>query len=80
MALEERHPVNKKRHLARCDDLRKAPLLFGLIGLPSLRDRAGADLMGLLNPIEKSHMDEAELRPLITKMTSVTASIRALNT
>ena len=59
-----------ERHLARRSDDRKVPLLFGLIGLPSLRTRAGSDLMGLLNPVEKTRMDESELRPLIAKMTS----------
>lgn len=59
-----------ERHLARRGDETKVPLLFGLIGLPSLRTRAGSDLMGLLNPIEETRMDESELRPLIAKMTS----------
>lgn len=59
-----------ERDLARTDDAGKVPVVFGLIGLPSLRERAGADFMGLLNPIEKSRMDEAELRPLISKMTT----------
>ena len=59
-----------ERSLSRTDDPQKAPVVFGLIGLPSLRDRGGADLMGLLDPVEKSRMDEAELRPLIAKMTT----------
>ena len=59
-----------ERSLSRTDDRKKAPVVFGLIGLPSLRERGGADLMGMLNPVEKSRMDEAELRPLIAKMTT----------
>jgi serine/threonine protein kinase len=59
-----------ERDLARTDDTKKVPILFGLIGLPSLRERAGADLLGVLNPIEKSRMDEAELHPLISRMTT----------
>ena len=59
-----------ERSLSRTDDPKKAPVVFGLIGLPSLRERGGADLMGLLDPVEKSRMDEAELRPLIAKMTT----------
>ncbi len=59
-----------ERHLARRSDDRLVPLLFGFIGLPSLRTRAGADLMGLLNPVEETRMDESELRPLIAKITS----------
>lgn len=59
-----------ERHLARRSDDTKVPLLFGLIGLPSLRLRAGSDLMGLLNPVEETRMDESELRPLIAKMTN----------
>ncbi|MCY4075753.1 MAG: protein kinase family protein [Acidobacteria bacterium] len=59
-----------ERHLARRSDKRQVPLLFGLIGLPSLRTRAGSDLMGLLNPVEETRMDESELRPLIAKTTS----------
>ena len=41
-----------ERNLARRSS-DKVPLLFGLIGLPSLRTRAGADLTGLLNPVER---------------------------
>lgn len=59
-----------ERRLARRGDSKRVPLLFGLIGLPSLRSRAGSDLMGLLNPIEETRMDESELRPLVAKMTS----------
>ena len=59
-----------ERHLARRGDDNQVPLLFGLIGLPSLRTRAGSDLMGLLNPVEETRMDESELRPLIARTTS----------
>ena len=59
-----------ERSLARTDQRTMAPVVLGLVGLPSLRDRGGADLMGLLNPVEKSTMDEAELSPLIAKMTT----------
>ena len=43
----------------------KVPLLLAFVGLPSLRQRVGADLMAVLNPIEKSEMEESELKPLI---------------
>ena len=59
-----------ERSLARTDDGKATPVVVGLVGLPSLRDRGGADLMGLLNPVETSRMDEAQLRPLIAKMTT----------
>ena len=59
-----------ERSLARTDDGAAAPVVVGLVGLPSLRDRGGADLMGLLNPVESSRMDEAQLYPLIEKMTT----------
>jgi hypothetical protein len=56
-------------HLSRGEG--KAPFLFGFIGLPSLHQRAGADLMAALSPnFEISEMDERELTPLIGGMTS----------
>ncbi len=44
------------------------PVLLGFVGLPSMRQRIGGDLMGVLNPIESSTMKEEELRPLIKRM------------
>jgi hypothetical protein len=56
-----------ERHWARAAK-GMVPLLVVFVGLPSLRYRVGADLMGLLNQIERSTMEEAELRPLIANM------------
>jgi hypothetical protein len=44
------------------------PLLLGFFGLPSMRQRIGGDLMGVLNPVERSTMKESELQPLIKGM------------
>ena len=55
-------------HWSRTDDASMAPVLFGFVGLPSLSRRAGADAMGLLHPVEYQVMDEAQLRPLITRL------------
>ena len=55
-------------HWARTDDPKLVPVLIGLIALPSMHQRAGADLMGLLHPFEHLQMDESQLRPLIAKM------------
>ena len=53
---------------SRTDDSSLAPVLFCLVGLPSLSRRAGADVMGLLHPIEHDAMDEPQLRPLIRQI------------
>ena len=45
------------------------PLLVGLIGLPSLVERGGVNLMGLLSPREYLRLREEELRKLIPRMT-----------
>ncbi len=58
-----------ERDWSRTDQKEMVPLCVALIGLPSLRDRAGVDLMGLLMPIERSEMKEDELRPLVGAMT-----------
>ena len=56
-----------ERHWARSEK-GKVPLLLAMIGLPSLHQRVGADLMGVFNPISKASMDESELKPLIGHM------------
>ena len=56
-----------ERHWARAGK-GMVPLLLGFVGLPSMRQRIGGDLMGVLNPMERSTMKEAELRPLIKRM------------
>jgi serine/threonine protein kinase len=56
-----------ERHWAKAGK-GSAPLLLGFVGLPSMRQRIGGDLMGVLNPVERSTMKEAELRPLIKRM------------
>lgn len=68
-----------ERHWARAEN-NMAPLLMGFVGLQSLRQRVGADLMGLLNPIERSSMDEAELRPLIAHMAAGLQTTREART
>lgn len=54
-----------ERHLARTDDPSLAPFLFGFVGLPSLRERAGADLLALLSPVEASEIGEEQLLRVI---------------
>ena len=63
-------------HWARTDDPKLVPVLIGLIALPSMHQRAGADLMGLLHPFEHLQMDESQLRPLIAKMAAGMQSTR----
>jgi hypothetical protein len=46
-----------------------ANVLVGLVGLPSLRERGGANLMGLLMPIERSVMEESDLNKLVLGLT-----------
>lgn len=48
------------------------PVTFGLIGLPRLSERAGANLMGLLRPIEEYTMAGADLQPLLLGVTQGT--------
>jgi len=43
----------------------RVPLLFCFVGLPPLKERAGADLLGLLTPFLADSMDEEQLRPLV---------------
>ena len=47
------------------DDM--VPVLFCFVGLPALVQRIGADLTGLLMPIEAWNMTERQLRPLVEK-------------
>jgi len=56
-----------ERHWARSEK-GKVPLLLAMVGLPSLYQRVGADLMGVFNPVAKASMDESELKPLIGHM------------
>lgn len=49
------------------DDL--PPVAFGFIGLPGLRERAGANLMGILRPYEGRHVEERALNRLILQVT-----------
>jgi tRNA A-37 threonylcarbamoyl transferase component Bud32 len=50
-------------------DGKLAPVLFGFVGLLSLVERAGANLAGLLRPIENREMDEADLNRLLLSVT-----------
>ena len=54
------------------------PVLFCFVGLPPLVQRAGADLTGLLVPIEARDMTEEELRPLIDKKVPSLQTTRGL--
>jgi serine/threonine protein kinase len=45
------------------------PVAFGLVGLPSLQERAGANLLGLLRPSERSTLEEADLNRLVLRFT-----------
>jgi hypothetical protein len=55
-----------------------APVLFCFVGLPPLSQRAGADLAGLLVPIEASGMTEEELRPRIASKVPTLQTTRGL--
>jgi Protein kinase domain len=46
------------------------PVLFGFVGLPKLVDKAGANLCGLLRPIEAKEIDEADLNRLLLTVTN----------
>jgi hypothetical protein len=56
--LEQSWSVRNKRSMV--------PVLFCFIGLPSLLDRAGADLLGLLTTRQYDELNEGQLRPLIS--------------
>ncbi|WPB74528.1 protein kinase [Archangium violaceum] len=45
-----------------------ARVLFGFIGLPSLSERAGSDLMGLLRPYERLEFQESDLRSIVRRI------------
>jgi len=47
----------------------RPPVVFGFVGLPTLLDRAGANLSGLLRPIEEPEMDQADLNRLLLEVT-----------
>jgi serine/threonine protein kinase len=47
-----------------------AKVVFGFIGLPSLQERAGANLNGLLRPIAHNELEEGELNSLILAVTN----------
>ena len=47
-----------------------APVMFGFIGLPTLQERAGVNLMGLLRPVAHNDLEEAELNSVILAVTS----------
>jgi tRNA A-37 threonylcarbamoyl transferase component Bud32 len=46
------------------------PVLFGFVGLRSFRERAGANLCGLLDPFNTNELDESEINSLILAVTS----------
>lgn len=58
-----------ERHWSNPNDDKKASVLVGLIGLPSLHERAGNNLMALLNPIDIRGFKESTLNQLILRTT-----------
>lgn len=58
-----------ERHWSLNSD-RMVPLTFGFIGLPTLQARAGANLNGLLRPVQYSSLEEADLNKLILAVTN----------
>lgn len=46
------------------------PVAIGFIGLPGLRDRAGANLMGILRPYQGRRVEERALNRLILQITA----------
>lgn len=52
---------------AQCDPV---PVVFGLVGLPRLAERAGTNVMGLMRPIEEYSMAESELGALLLGVTA----------
>ncbi len=58
-----------ERHWSRTDREDLAPLTVGLVGLPSLKSRAGANLVGHLRPFDQDHLDDDELEALIRNVT-----------
>ncbi|MEN6437488.1 MAG: protein kinase family protein [Syntrophobacter sp.] len=58
-----------ERHWSSPIGSEKVSVLVGLIGLPSLNERAGNNLMALLNPVETKGFKESTLNQLILKKT-----------
>ncbi len=54
-----------ERYWSRPDKPGLAPLVMGLVGLPSLRERAGANLLALFYTYDKDVLSEDELNNLI---------------
>ncbi len=57
-----------ERRWSRKDRPGLAPLVFGFVGLPSLRERAGANLMGQLSAFERYEIDEDDLLRVIRRI------------
>lgn len=47
-----------------------APVLVGFVGLPGLLDRAGSNLMGVLNPVSNDEIGEDALNRLVLRRTA----------
>ena len=58
-----------ERHWSRQDSPELVPLMIGLVGLPSLAERAGANLLGLLRKFRHECLEEDELNKLILNAT-----------
>lgn len=58
-----------ERHWSRPDDGGLVPVTVGLVGLPSLRERAGANLCGSLFRATREDLNEQELNRLILDAT-----------
>ncbi len=58
-----------ERHWSRSEREGMVPVLFGFIGLPSLRERAGTNLMGHLSCFEGHELGERELELVVERVT-----------
>jgi serine/threonine protein kinase len=58
-----------ERHWSRTDRDDLAPLTMGLVGLPSLKSRAGTNLLGYLRPFDQDRLEDEELGGLIRYVT-----------
>ncbi|MBU0549996.1 hypothetical protein KKF91_00325 [Myxococcota bacterium] len=58
-----------ERSWSRTDQRGMAPLVFGFVGLPSLRLRAGANLMGHLATFDRYNLEEQDLLRIIERAT-----------
>jgi hypothetical protein len=58
-----------ERYWSRSDEPRLVPIMMGFVGLPSLGERVGANLMGLLFTLRCDELEDDELNRLILSAT-----------